>query len=299
MTRRTMLFLCALCLGGVWGCEADDWGPQKLSHGKTLDEAQVEQLRKGRKVYATYCVGCHGEAGDGNGRAARFLDPKPRNFKLGLIKFARVSSGEFPREADYLRILDHGLTGTAMPSFRFLPIERKRAVVAYIRTFYEEGPEAPGARIEVGEDPWFEEPEEGIAEGEKVYHGIAKCWSCHPAFVPPEKITEYHEAYGLGKPGLRKNLYESKVTDSQWGAPIRPPNFLIDHVKTGPEVDNLVYVIASGVGGTAMPTWAGILEPEQLWGLAYYVHDLAMQRGSKEAIERHGALAGAFSKGGE
>ncbi|RME44586.1 MAG: hypothetical protein D6795_17710 [Deltaproteobacteria bacterium] len=298
MTRRTMLFLW-MCLLALGGCEADDWGPKKLSHGKTLQEAQIEQLRRGRKVYATYCVGCHGENGDGKGKAARFLDPKPRDFTLGLIKFARVPSGEFPRDVDYLRVIEHGLSGTAMPSFRFLSVKEKRAVVAYVRNFYEEELEAPGAPVEVGEDPWFDDPEGGIAEGEKVYHGIAKCWSCHPAFVSPEKIAEYHEAYGLGKPGLRENLYESKVTDSQWGAPIRPPNFLIDRIKTGAEVENLVYVIASGVGGTAMPTWAGILEPEQLWGLAHYVHDLAMQRGSKAAIERHEALAHDRSEGGK
>src|SRR5437588_10402304 len=37
--------------------------------------------------YRRYCVGCHGELGDGNGENAMWLDPKPRDFQLGICKF--------------------------------------------------------------------------------------------------------------------------------------------------------------------------------------------------------------------
>jgi len=33
---------------------------------------------------------------------------------------------------------------------------------------------------------------------------------------------------------------------------------------------------------TAMPTWAGALESDQLWGLAYYVRSIAILRGTPE-----------------
>jgi hypothetical protein len=39
-----------------------------------------------------------------------------------------------------------------------------------------------------------------------------------------------------------------------------------------------VRVIQAGVGGTAMPTWAGALQPTELWGLAYYVRSRALTR---------------------
>ena len=122
----------------VLGCGGEKWEPDALGLGRT--SASRRELQLGRRVYSNYCIGCHGETGDGNGAAARFLDPKPRDFRTGRLKLAAVASGETPRSEDYLRILEHGLAGTAMPTFALLPLQERRAVVAYIRTFEEGGP---------------------------------------------------------------------------------------------------------------------------------------------------------------
>lgn len=262
-------------------CPADDWGPEKLSAGKS--DARAEKLRHGREVYANYCAGCHGESGDGNGPAARFLDPKPRDFRVGRLKFATVEGGAAPRDEDYLRILDIGLMGTAMPRFNLLTERDKEAVVAYVKTFYGEWKEdPPGAPVSPGQDPWTEDRAEGIEAGRRAYYGIASCWSCHPAYETRESIFALYEEEDQPKPTLRPNLYESEEKDSNWGAPIKPPDFLTDRLKTGFEVESIARVIAAGVGGTAMPTWAGSLEPEQIWGLAYYVNEIALMRGTPE-----------------
>jgi mono/diheme cytochrome c family protein len=268
----------------VAACTPLDWGPDQLALGNT--SAVVAQLRSGREVYANYCVGCHGEKGDGEGPAARFLDPKPRDFRLGRIKFAAVSSGEAPREEDYLRILQHGLAGTAMPSFELLPEREKLAVVAYVKSFYDGWDEdGEGGAISVGKDPFVGEEDAGREEGRKVYNGLANCWSCHPAYDLREDILNVNEGTDLPPPDLRPNLYVPEIKDSQWGAPIMPPDFLFDRMKNGIEIEDLARVIASGVGGTAMPTWAGALEPEQIWGLAYYVQSIALLRGTPAARE--------------
>lgn len=265
----------ALALGG---CESTDWGPDQLGRGHT--SAAIDELKLGRQVYSNYCAGCHGENGDGNGPAAKFLNPKPRDFHAGRLKFAAVASGEAPRDEDYFRVISHGLSGTAMPAFKLLPERERAAVITYIKTFYEGWKEdGPGGGLTAGKDPWTEDIPAGIAEGKKVYHGLAKCWSCHPAYVSPEEIKKLTLESELPEPDLRPNLYSSEEKESQWGAPILPPDFLRERIKTGNELEDIARVIASGVGGTAMPTWAGTLEPEQLWGLAYYVRSLALQRG--------------------
>ena len=41
----------------------------------------------GKRTYDTYCVGCHGAEGLGDGPASEFLNPKPRNFVNGQYKF--------------------------------------------------------------------------------------------------------------------------------------------------------------------------------------------------------------------
>jgi mono/diheme cytochrome c family protein len=283
---RTNVLLWLLLAGG---CERTDWGPEQLGQGHTSRTLRQAQL--GRDVYATYCVGCHGEKGDGAGPAARFLDPKPRDFRLGRIKFASVSSGEAARDEDYLRILKHGLSGTAMPSFALLSEQERAAVLAYVRGFADaDKRDAPGAALSVGQDPWTRDPAGGIAEGAKVYHGFAKCWACHPAYAAPSEIARVTADAKMPPPELRPNVYESETKDSQWGTPIRPPDFLVDRVKTGLALDTLATVINAGVGGTAMPTWVGALQPAQVWGLAYYVRSLALQRGTAEGRALHEQL---------
>src|SRR5690349_16006369 len=133
MKLRFLFISLALAAAGI-GCAPDNWGPDQLGLGKSIQRTTV--LEKGRHAYATYCVGCHGEQGDGNGPAARFLDPKPRDFRLGKLKFASVPSGSPPRDEDYLRTITRGLKGTAMPTFNLVPEDERRAVIAYVRTFY-------------------------------------------------------------------------------------------------------------------------------------------------------------------
>jgi mono/diheme cytochrome c family protein len=51
-----------------------------------------------------------------------------------------------------------------------------------------------------------------------------------------------------------------------------------DHRK-----EDLYRVIASGVGGTAMPTWKGSLPDEEIWALVHYVDSLVASKGTEAA----------------
>jgi cytochrome c oxidase cbb3-type subunit 2 len=280
----------AAAAGGLLlaGCADDDWGPEKLGLGHT--DSRAATLQVGRVSYATYCAGCHGERGDGHGPAMRFLDPKPRDFRQGRLKFASVAAGSAPHDEDYLRTINRGLAGTAMPAFPLIPEDEKRALVAYLRTFVE-APEEPAPVISLPEAPWIGNADEGIAEGERVYHSAASCHTCHPAYLTRARLAEVMTAAGIPVEGdFREDLYEPVPKDSEWGAPIRPPDFLRDRVKAGTARRELALTIATGVGGTAMPTWGTALPPEQLWGLAYYVETLVSRRGSRAGAELRQAL---------
>lgn len=100
----------------------------------------------------------------------------------------------------------------------------------------------------------------------RLYHTQAKCWSCHPAYASTDEIAGFHRDAGLPLPELRPQSGESLVTESSWDAKIRAPDFMMDRVKTGIEAESLVRVIQAGIGGTAMPTWAGTFAPDELWG---------------------------------
>jgi mono/diheme cytochrome c family protein len=176
-----------------------------------------------------------------------------------------------------------------MPSFALLSDRERSALVAYVKTFRTE-PEAPGAAIAIPADPFEGDAQAAVAVGRATFHGLAKCWSCHPAFASPSEIAGFHQAAKLPAPQFRPLMFESLSTDSTWGRPLRAPDFWMDRIKTGIDVDNLARIIGAGVGGTAMPSWASALTAEQLWGLAYYVHDLALMRGTPEAARRRAQL---------
>ena len=72
-------------------------GSDRLRDSGLVD---VTRLASGRKEYELHCAGCHSMIGDGAGPAARYLHPRPRNFRKGIYKFKSTSSGERPVRTD-------------------------------------------------------------------------------------------------------------------------------------------------------------------------------------------------------
>ncbi|MBW2148480.1 MAG: cbb3-type cytochrome c oxidase subunit II [Deltaproteobacteria bacterium] len=72
--------------------------------------ATPASLARGHKIYQSFCIGCHGPIGDGQGPAAPSIYPPPLNFTT--LRRTGVSGG-----ALYYQIMN-GITGTAMPYFK-------------------------------------------------------------------------------------------------------------------------------------------------------------------------------------
>ena len=90
-------------------------------------------LQKGRAVYMKNCMHCHGVSGDGNGSTAQFLNPRPRDYRLGVFKFTSTLSAEKVSREDLHRIVKYGIPGTYMPSFLLLGEEETKSAVEYVR----------------------------------------------------------------------------------------------------------------------------------------------------------------------
>lgn len=92
-------------------------------------------LTKGSQLYRLHCLHCHGVAGDGRGPTGRWVNPHPRDYRLGIFKFMSVDQTDNvrpPSRADLLRTLRVGIDGTAMPAFNMLPDEELQQLVSYI-----------------------------------------------------------------------------------------------------------------------------------------------------------------------
>ena len=143
----------------------------------------------------------------------------------------------------------------------------------------------------MGADPFEATPEAAVALGRSLFHGLAGCWNCHPAYATRPEIVKAHETTKVTFSGFRDDLYGADAKPTEWGAPIRPTDFLHDRIKTGFAVASIAQVISAGITGTAMPTWGYSLTNEQLWALAYYVRSLALLRDTPEAVALERTLA--------
>ena len=89
-------------------------------------------LKHGRLLYAEHCQHCHGVSGDGAGPTAQYLNPRPRDYRLGIFKFTSTSTPSRARREDLAHIIEDGIPGTYMPSFKLLTPEESTAIVEYV-----------------------------------------------------------------------------------------------------------------------------------------------------------------------
>jgi mono/diheme cytochrome c family protein len=99
----------------------------------------TETLAAGSQLYRRHCLTCHGLAGDGRGPTGPWVNPHPRDYRLGAFKFISTdpekiqdNTARKPRRADLLRTLTVGIDGTTMPSFALLGAEQLEQLISYV-----------------------------------------------------------------------------------------------------------------------------------------------------------------------
>lgn len=244
-------------LGTNRGAWREVFDPQRVGVTAGRIPPSHDLLVLGRQVYQTRCVGCHGAAGDGNGPAATFLFPRPRDFTLGVFKFRTTPSGSLPTDGDLYRTVTHGVRWTAMPTWHELSEKERLAVVAFIKTLSErwkdERPEPP---VIIGDPPGA--TPDLVARGEELYRQ-ARCYQCH------------------GDTGKGDGVSADELTDD-FGFPIRPTDFIRGQFKGGSSVRDVYRTMTLGLDGTPMPSFVDSMTDEERWAISYYVLSLSAWR---------------------
>ncbi len=222
----------------------------------------------GKAVYDQHCAACHGANGDGNGPAAVWLYPKPRNFSSGLFKIQSTPAGSLPTDEDLLRSVTRGLPGSSMPSFTYLSESQRQEVVQYVK-FLTAYTDEQGKRINRFEDakarnllspPVQVPPEPAISVqeltlGKEVFKRI-QCFNCH------------------GETGAGDGPQVPTLKDA-WGVAIRPRDFNTGSFRGGSTGRDLYLRVHNGLAGTPMvPYGPDVLAPDQRWALVHYVQSL-------------------------
>ncbi len=276
-----MKFVLMTFLISLVACEKTPFKESKTFAGGKMVSA--ETLNLGYTTYQEYCVQCHGAEGDGNGVSAAGLVPPPRNFKQGLYKFANVPYGELPHDEDFYRIIRKGLNGTAMLPWD-ISDERLDAVTQYIKTFAPQTWEAPektlGTKIEPTADPYGPEKKaQAIERGEKVYHVVAQCTTCHRAYATGDQISGWgRELSAAVSPD--ETTWQLKPQDSEYNYKVLPPDFTYHPLRSVNSMNDIYQRLLYGVSGSGMPGWKDVISDEDIWAVTYYVQSLRELKGN-------------------
>ncbi len=204
--------------------------------------------------YRRYCVGCHGEMGDGNGENTPWLDPKPRDFQLAVFKCRSTPTGTLPTDEDLFNTIARGLDRSNMPIWNTFTKDERADLVAWIKHFSPRWQnEKAGAAIQIPPEP--EVTPERVKAGQEVF-GRVQCWKCH------------------GVEGKANGPSASTLTDDL-GRPILPYNFTDGSRPKCGDTDRDIYkIFMTGLDGTPMPSFADNIKPDEAWDLVFYLRTL-------------------------
>jgi DMSO reductase family type II enzyme heme b subunit len=280
------------------------------------DKIQSQQAKMtGIEIYRFRCAVCHGEEGDGDGVAAEFLYPKPRDFTNAIFKY-KTSPGELPaRDEDLFNTIKYGLTGTSMPAWKtLLTDEQINSLIPVIKRFDMFGIWLPD---EADEDEDFDDEDRYIKNDFKRITEIE----------PTETQTDYPysaESIALGKIAFEKtcrqchgntgrgNITSGKRLADDWQYRLwprdltKPWTWRVSHVsgndeKSRTETIRHIYTLLSiGISGTPMPAHRSTSndpDPVSLadrWHIANYVYSLRENMHSGSTVIKGARVADAL-----
>lgn len=234
---------------------------QRLS-ARTAERPQPENdspsATPAAALYRQHCAACHGADGNGAGRAARHLNPRPRNLRTGRYRLVSTLN-HVPTREDVERVIREGIPGASMPSFARLPEDQQRKLAEEVQRLYAERFRDAGAE---SSDPGVILPvpavgksnAESIAQGKEVYFRSG-CHHCHG---------------DDGTAATARPMFDDE------GRPTLPRNLVHERMKGGSQDASLYRRIRLGMPGTPHPASPGLGEAD-LIALVHYCQSLGRE----------------------
>jgi mono/diheme cytochrome c family protein/tetratricopeptide (TPR) repeat protein len=286
--------------------------PELVKEFQTLSlppEADLEKPRTSQAssspLFLQHCAACHGENGAGNGYAARFLFPRPRNLRTDRFRLVSSSNG-IQTLSDIQGVIQRGVPGTSMTGNKSLTAEQLEQLAREVQRMQIDGARerliaqhldenvdlpseeeintraaqwvTPG---EIVSPPQFGPLDEAaVARGKQVYFQTG-CQHCHGGD-------------GIGSPDVTLFDDQGQVT--------RPRDLVREFFKGSQEPMSIYLRIRLGMPGTPHPSCANLTE-KQLIDLVHFCRSLAREpkreltNHEREVYASPGAYIDAFSGG--
>jgi mono/diheme cytochrome c family protein len=235
------------------------------------------ELATGKQLYGNYCASCHGEQGDGNGPAARYLYPKPRDF--GEAKFRLASTvNAIPSDQDLLHVITRGMPGSAMFPFAHLSEADRKALVVYVRHLTQTAFVARLRQqaVEQGDTVNLEELTRDVEELLRPGEDIVV-----PSDLPAPSTASVARGHDLylkicsschGQTGKGDGAQDQR---DDKGVPSRPRDFGRGIFKGGREPQQIYTRIFLGMRGTPMPSSSRTLTSAESGDLVNFILSLS------------------------
>jgi len=219
-----------------------------------------------KEDYRRYCVGCHGDLGDGQGENTPWLDPKPRDFTIAQFKCRSTPTGTLPTDEDLFNTIARGLDNSNMPPWNTFTKQQRADLVAYIKHFSAKWQtEKAGTPIQVPPEP--EVTADRIKAGQALFKRL-ECWKCH------------------GVEGRGNGPSADTLTDDL-NRPIKPFDFHDGtRFKCGTSDADLYKIFMTGLDGTPMPSFADNVKPDEAWDLVLYLRTLQPMNTKEKQIAK-------------
>jgi len=226
-----------------------------------ISEKEKPSLKRGKEIYFKKCAFCHGKKGKGDGPAAEYTLPQPRNLTKGHLKIRSTSFGKIPTDKDLFNALSRGMKGTTMPGWSHLSKSDRHSLVLYIKSLSRKFAkfEKRGKKHKVVKVP--KPPEltpEGVERGKKSF--MVNCSGCHGV-----------EGRGDGVTTARIVDYSSNAI---WPRNLSEPwNF-----RRGTSRKDIFMTLRTGLSTTAMPKFSPrIFKDQEIWDIVDFVKTLGSQ----------------------
>ncbi len=227
-----------------------------LASAAAPDLGSQAQRDAGKALYEKNCSQCHGEKGDGQGIAAPYLKPKPRDFTKGKFKIRTTPGGSVPATSDLVRIIRNGMPYSTMPAWPKFKDDEVQSLAYYVKSFSPKFADAESNAdpIKLPQPPAFSK--ERAEQGKKLFADTG-CARCHGVAG---------RADGPSAPTLKDD----------WSNPINPADLTRPWTfRGGPTRTDIFRAISTGLTGTPMPGFMDALSEEQRWQLVDFIASLS------------------------
>lgn len=253
--------------------------------------SQAESAQRATSLYNEHCAGCHGDKGDGKGLAARFLFPKPRDFRAGRFRLISTTNG-IPSRDDLDAVLVRGMPGSAMIPWAHLSVADRKLLVDRVLEFRRDGARdverllAEQNEEEISPQDLEAAAERAVTAGE-VFRPAAET-KASPKAVARGKELYVSKGCAACHGEKGKGDGQQKMVDAE-GLPTRPRDLTRGIFKGTPDFASVYRRLWLGLPGTPMPSSQN-LTAEQVADMVHFVLSLSDEATRAAAVLKRNHL---------